>query len=100
MKIKKSIDSYLNGFDLSSYSCKSCGTSGVKIWRNFFPEDKNLLCNKCKEKEIKLIGSWIPAIPVKTSNNEGGYLFYSFDSAPSLAKKWWKGLPNSPNGTT
>lgn len=93
-----------------NYMCHKCGTSGVKLWREYqtFLSHQSLLCVVCSGKEQKKdingidksgrtkqeygmtdqLGWRIPAVPVVENDTYWGYT-----AVPEDGVLWWKRLP-------
>lgn len=92
---------------MSDYRCANCGTSGVKLWREYQTFTPQLLCAKCasqdQDKDISTLaldgmrlsemGTWtdtigwyVPAVP-----SPNGY--WGYTSVPDEGVEWWKRLP-------
>jgi len=93
----------------TSYKCKTCKSTGVKLWRDYQTIDFNLQCAKClgvintinsegmvpiswfPDARTDQIESKIPAVPVKDSDVES---YWGYTSVPLNEMQWWKSLPN------
>lgn len=92
------------------YICSKCGTTNVKLWRQYqtFLNHIELMCVKCagesEEKDVSSIdddgkinseiggktdqiGWLIPAVPT-----EDGQSFWGYSSVPQDGVNWWKNL--------
>lgn len=79
------------------YSCKDCGKSGVKLWREYqtFLDHITLRCKDCSQKSenrmlepgCDQIGWLVPAVPTDDGS------FWGYTSVPEHLCKWWKDLP-------
>lgn len=92
-------------YEALTYKCRSCGASGVKLWRlyNAFLSAQELTCLACSKRETgeELVGDtigWrIPACPDMLPNEEWGLpdgaTYWGYTSVPDDLVKWWKELP-------
>ena len=96
------------------YECKTCGSRGVKLWREYqtFQNHQTLLCRSCSEIEQApknggrpsweeyggdQIGWRVPAVPDKLPTGihwklPRGYTFWGYTSVPADGVEWWKRL--------
>ena len=102
---------YSNPVPPPEYKCSKCGTSGVKLWRDY--EDTDLLCVKCaaKIKGIPFtdvdeeglhraeygvitdeIGWCVPAVPFEGCDDD---TCWGYGSVPDDGIHWWKALPTT-----
>lgn len=105
-------DSYLDGVDISNYTCKECGASNCKLWRESYSSFVDLLCAECASKNQNKdvgdmdilgrriadaggityqIGIYVPAILL-----ESGKRFWHHGAAPMPAVEWWNKLSTLP----
>lgn len=104
----------MNGVNYSStttppeYKCGDCGTTGVKLWREYQTMQPNLFCAHCAAKDqgksisgidangmrpsdldqTDQIGWLVPAVP-----DEEGVGYWGYTSVPEAGVNWWKKLP-------
>lgn len=95
-----------NYTDFSIYKCADCGTSGVRLWReyNTFLNHQILRCRSCAiqsqgktdddlaKYETDSIGWLVPAVPTAE-----GDTFWGYSSVPSDRCNWWYALPVRPD---
>ncbi|MDQ5883543.1 MAG: hypothetical protein QG654_457 [Patescibacteria group bacterium] len=97
-----------------SYTCRNCGATNCKLWRDFQDplEYQTLLCAKCAAREqgkdiasidangmrdstvsgrTDQIGWRIPAVPTESNNT-----FWEYNQCPQAGCEWWKKLPTHP----
>lgn len=85
-----------------NYTCKVCGTHGVRLYREYqtFLNHITLRCTKCALEDQKKtepdqpsahsIGWLVAAVPT-----EGNDTFWGFTSVPPDGVEWWNSLPIS-----